>query len=112
MLAMVAETEFNSMIWPSTTVSGCKASCPMLVRTRLPSLPDNSTALTELEPMSKPIRFFLAVFLLNMLLPVPRNLLLLAAAAARAAQACAYAAGAHAGGGRVGVGAGLRFVYH
>src|SRR5947209_13369122 len=71
---MVPETEFNSMIWPSTTLSGCSASWPRCVRTRLPGLPDNSTALIELEPMSKPTRFFLADFLLNMRLSVPCEL--------------------------------------
>src|SRR5205085_5383552 len=69
--AMTPDTPFISMIWPSTTVSGWRPSKPRLTSESAPALPCNSTALTLLEPMSRPTSPFLPSFFLNIILSVP-----------------------------------------
>jgi hypothetical protein len=65
MPAMTFETSFSSMIWPSTTVSGWSPSKPRLTSESALSLPVSSTALTELEPMSRPTSPFVPGLRLN-----------------------------------------------
>src|SRR5215213_6772867 len=66
---MTPETSFSSMIWPSTTVSGRSPSKPRLTSESEPGFPESSTALTELEPMSRPTRPLLPSFFLNIAYP-------------------------------------------
>src|SRR5829696_10595352 len=66
---MTPDTSFSSMIWPSTTVSGWRPSKPRLTSESAPDLPASSTALTELEPMSRPTRPLLPSFFLNIAYP-------------------------------------------
>ena len=74
--AMTPDTPFISMIWPSTTVSGWRPSKPRLTSESAPVVPCNSTALTELEPMSRPTSPFLPSFFLNIILSVPGGVML------------------------------------
>src|SRR5689334_23157806 len=64
---MTLETLLSSMIWPSTIVSVWRFSKPRFRSCKDAPFFPSSTALTELEPMSRPTRFFLPEPFLNML---------------------------------------------
>src|SRR6185295_2604744 len=65
MFVITFETLLSSMICPSTIVSDNRFSNPRLMSWRLFPFLFSSTALTELEPMSRPTRFFFPIPLLN-----------------------------------------------
>src|ERR1044072_2268094 len=73
MCAMTLETLLSSMSWPSTIVSVCRFSKPRFRSCKAAPFLPSSTAFTELEPMSRPTRFFLPEPFLNMLVSPHRG---------------------------------------
>src|ERR1043166_987998 len=70
---MTLETLLSSMIWPATIVSVWRFSKPRLRSCKAAPFLASSTAFTELEPMSRPTRFFLPEPFLNMLVGPHRS---------------------------------------